>query len=683
MMAEAVRPANAWLFGPATDVLLGGGLVYAALFVVLVVGGDSLRAAQPAALVALGAVVLSGPHYGATLLRVYEKRSDRRAYVIFATWATLLVAGWFVASVHVSLLGSLLFTVYLTWSPWHYSGQNFGICMMFLRRGGIEVSSPVRRLLHTSFLSSFLLTFLVFHGSTEAAGYVPNPVGYGAESIERLSLGVPREWTRLVFPWVALASFGTAAAAFWMLRRQTSSRALAPAATLVATQALWFSLPMSVSFWRIPTGIAPFDLAATPYYVFWIAMAHAVQYMWITCYFAKAKPDWEGYWPFYAKTLAAGAAVWTLPPIVFASSHLGSVASAEKLLLLVAAAVNIHHFVLDGAIWKLRSGRVARVLIRSQHDAPGSSAPSLGWRRRLVWGVFATSAVVAIGTIWLQSSALEALAGRDAERARSRFDWLARVGRESAEHRARLGSLFARAGDPEAARAQFERSLALRPNASAWRGIAWLRAGEKDWAGALEAVEAQREVGELDAATAGLAARIHYDRGDFESARALMDALVSRTPDSAKGYARLARFAFERGDPGQAAAYYREAIEIDPGHHSSVNSLAWILATSESILDPGEALRLAEDAVEADRGDANYLDTLAAAQATAGRFEEAAQAASRAVEIARAEGQDALRAEIEERLALYRARRPYRVPSRAPQVRAEGVRLLDPVRDPG
>ena len=41
-------------------------------------------------------------------------------------------------------------------------------------------------------------------------------------------------------------------------------------------------------------------------------------------------------------------------------------------VLLVASVVNLHHFVLDGAIWKLRDGRVARVLLRTA-EGPGET----------------------------------------------------------------------------------------------------------------------------------------------------------------------------------------------------------------------------------------------------------------------------------------------------------------------
>jgi hypothetical protein len=56
------------------------------------------------------ALVTNTPHYGATLLRVYEHRSDRRRYGFFAVHATLLIFGLFVGGLYWAPLGSLLLT---------------------------------------------------------------------------------------------------------------------------------------------------------------------------------------------------------------------------------------------------------------------------------------------------------------------------------------------------------------------------------------------------------------------------------------------------------------------------------------------------------------------------------------------------------------------------------------------
>ena len=62
--------------------------------------------------------------------------------------------------------------------------------------------------------------------------------------------------------------------------------------------------------------------------------------------------------------MLAGAAIWTAPVLLLAPGVFGRVPYDLGLSALVAAAVNLHHFVLDGAIWKLRDGRVARIPLR-------------------------------------------------------------------------------------------------------------------------------------------------------------------------------------------------------------------------------------------------------------------------------------------------------------------------------
>ena len=74
------RPGRGWLFGPVPDLLLGCGIGYALLFVVMTFAGTEFRAAIPFGLAPLVALAAGTPHYGATLLRVYGRREDRRAY---------------------------------------------------------------------------------------------------------------------------------------------------------------------------------------------------------------------------------------------------------------------------------------------------------------------------------------------------------------------------------------------------------------------------------------------------------------------------------------------------------------------------------------------------------------------------------------------------------------------------
>lgn len=110
-MTEARSQPIPWLFGPWPDLLFGAGLLYALAFGVFLVAGAEIRSAQPSLLFPLLILALGVPHYGATLLRVYERRRERRAYVLFTLWATLAIAALFLASLRLPALAMFLVTL--------------------------------------------------------------------------------------------------------------------------------------------------------------------------------------------------------------------------------------------------------------------------------------------------------------------------------------------------------------------------------------------------------------------------------------------------------------------------------------------------------------------------------------------------------------------------------------------
>ena len=77
-MTAASPRSDRWLWGPAPDLLLGCGMLYALAFVVLLVAGPEIRAQQALFVFPLLILLVSTPHYGATLVRVYEQRAERR-----------------------------------------------------------------------------------------------------------------------------------------------------------------------------------------------------------------------------------------------------------------------------------------------------------------------------------------------------------------------------------------------------------------------------------------------------------------------------------------------------------------------------------------------------------------------------------------------------------------------------
>ena len=395
-----VAPAHSrrWLFGPVPDLLLGCGALYGLAFIAFGFAGGQIRELQPPYLLALLALLIGGPHYGGTLLRVYEERENRQKYWNFALYATLLVGAFFVLGVYNDAVAVVFVTVYMTWSPWHYTGQNYGITMMFLRRRGVEVSLGAKRWLYASFLLSYLLTFLLMH---EPGGRGDAPVYTDPTSLGFVPLGIPVSVVNVIGTVLLAGYLVTLGVSTGYFLRRASLRALFPAACLVGTQALWFSVPLAIRHMDVVTGIEPLDWRYRSHYILWIAIGHSAQYLWVTTYFARASQSWKGYGNYLGKVALAGTAIWTLPFIAFAPDGVGRLSYDTGLELLVASAVNIHHFILDGAIWKLRDGRIASILIRNRKEGPSLlSARRIPGLRRLIWSTAAILLAIRVYTFF-------------------------------------------------------------------------------------------------------------------------------------------------------------------------------------------------------------------------------------------------------------------------------------------
>ena len=159
-------------------------------------------------------------------------------------------------------------------------------------------------------------------------------------------------------------------------------------------------------------------------------------------------------------------------------------------------------------------------------------------------------------------------------------------------------------------------------------------------------------------------------QGKLAEATAEYQAALRIRPDLAGANQNLGNVLASQGRMAEAMAEYRETLRLRPDWPPALGGLAWILATSsnESVRNGGEAVQLAERLCAVNScQEAEALDVLAAAYAEAGRFDDAVRVAQRAVEAATAAGPGDLAGQIQERLKLYRASRPYRAgPAQSP-----------------
>ena len=553
-----------WLYGPVPDLVLGCGLGSMIVMASLAVWGSAISAIIPGALLIL---LFALPHYGATLLRVYELPEDRHKYSLFAVWCTLAIAICFVIGLHSALVGSLILTIYLTWSPWHYTGQNYGIFLILLGRRGVAVEPLTKRLVYLSFLFSYALAFLAIHGVERSANYAP--VSYAGTVFQLIPLALP---SSLFTPLIYASVVGYAACligAIALLLRAGSLSQIAPALVVFATQALWFSVPVLARFWVGADATRMFGAVYSAYGFLWIAAAHSLQYLWITTYYATSSGDraQPGQWGVRLRYLAsvafAGFAIWTLPVLIFAPGVLGSLPHESGLALLLAATVNLHHFVLDGVVWKLRDGRVAQVLLRrgAPEGPVTASVPRRGisWPSRAVWATGALCVVVGLGALWEEDIGFRrSLATGDTARARTAVDRLTMLGRDGPRRRTQLGRELARDGNYRAARIQFARGLELQPTSDGWQAMGLLYEQGAEW---LRAAQAYGAALELDPDNATL----HYksglcwlEAGDPERAIAGFEAAAAIAPNQ-----KLIRLSLERARREAARATPRREAGSD------------------------------------------------------------------------------------------------------------------------
>jgi len=344
-----------WLYGPWTDLIIGCAAWSAPLLAFAGRTSDSVRGW--AVVFYLLALAFNYPHYMATVYRAYHTRSEFARYRIFTLHLTALLALTAVLSHAWSAVVPWIFTIYITWSPWHYTGQNFGLAMMYARRNGVGPTTGERRALHLAFLASYLLLFVSFH------------TGPSNDQLIR-SIGLPEA---LANP-ARLALFGVFVACGATALTRMSIRAGLPAMlapfTLFAAQFVWFVAP-AVAEWA--TGVR---LQQARYSSGALAIMHSAQYLWITSYYARREAEstspggWRP-WSYAGTLLAGGIALFVPGP--WLASFLFRVDFTTSVLIFTAI-VNIHHFILDGAIWKLRDSRIAALLIDSPRRATSAAA---------------------------------------------------------------------------------------------------------------------------------------------------------------------------------------------------------------------------------------------------------------------------------------------------------------------
>ena len=548
------RPAIAWIYNPWVDLIVGCGAWSTPLLLVSYWTIASNTRAWAVAFYAL-ALFFNYPHYMATIYRAYHRAEDFQKYRIFTVHTTTLILLTLLLSHFWVQLLPWLFTIYITWSPWHYSGQNYGLFMMFARRAGADPDKGTRQALYGAFIASYLMLFLEFH------------TGHSTDSLF-ISLGIPAtvsRWEQWVLGagFVALSGYGLV-----RLARQTGWRRLLPSLTLFSSQVLWFVVPAAIALLR------RLEIPQTRYSSGVLAVMHSAQYLWITSYYArreasgdeaKAERNWR---PLaYFGVLIVGGIALFVPGPWLASRVLHHDFSTS--FLIFTSLVNLHHFILDGAIWKLRDGRIAALLLNSK-ERVASAMAGAGGRFEAAWRwVTGTS----VGPVRLRvCAALLLLMWGTVDQARHYLslhsDDLSDLKRAAAldsfdsQLQMRLGRRQLEEGNSQEAEAAWKRAIAANPADPAPRqALLKVLLGQKRFDEAFTLTEASLKYAPKDANLLVDRGLLELQRGHEDEALADWERALKADSNQSVAHLYLAHELDREGKAQSAAVHYRSFLD--------------------------------------------------------------------------------------------------------------------------
>jgi hypothetical protein len=332
---------------PVFDYLvIGGGLSLLVTAAVFWLGSGLESPGTTAMLLAVLILVSNSAHFAASTVRLYTKPGAFRDLRFLTLGLPLVTVAVLTLTIGFApVLGRHLQALYLTWSPYHYAAQAYGLAAMYSYRSGCALDGADKTLLRLACLAPFLHSFL---GSPTVGveWFVPAAL---------LTLPVVASTREVLLGSLAVLSF--ALPALWFVALGLRGRK-APVISLliVVTNGVW---------WIALNYVHAF---------FWATVFHGLQYLAIVIIFHvrdqaglptnRRGPTFHAAW-FYGACLLLGYLLFQVWPFAYVAAGFGWAES----LLLVTAVINIHHFVVDAYIWRLRRDPNYRIVTGTEPAA--------------------------------------------------------------------------------------------------------------------------------------------------------------------------------------------------------------------------------------------------------------------------------------------------------------------------
>lgn len=266
-------------------------------------------------------LVCNTAHFAASTVRLYSKpRAFEELPFLTMGFPLLTVLVLTVSIVFASQLGGGIQTLYLTWSPFHYAAQAYGLTLIYAYRSGCTLDGLDKKLLRVACLLPFLAAVV------------------GGRTL----LGLSFVAERMLFT-KALAVLTLALPIVVFARLAARREATLPLMSLavLASNGVWLITLNEAGAFA------------------WATIFHGLQYLAIVSIFhvkdqlarpgnARGRVSHVGL--FYLGCVTLGYLLFQVWPFAYVLLGFGVAES----MLMVAAVINLHHFIVDAFIWKLR-----------------------------------------------------------------------------------------------------------------------------------------------------------------------------------------------------------------------------------------------------------------------------------------------------------------------------------------
>jgi hypothetical protein len=354
------QPAPPAIWGRWIDFLCVGGLVIVPFAVIYALDVPFHQFRHWNSAVLVSQVLFNYPHFIASYRLLYQSRDMIQRY----RWASIYLPIILVSYILFCLIHPLIFGDPINIKYWHfadlistsylavhYNGQAWGMVASFSYLGGAVLAKPERYVVRGT-----LYVFMLWH--IAIANVVAPEYSIFFPSIEGFL-----KW--MLSTTTVLAHVGMAAVVVAFGSVALRTRRLPPLAMIVPVPVLYFGYLILT---RGREGIMLLQLA------------HALQYLIFPLRVEMNRAEVSSPRHRVVHLLAYVVGIVVVSNLVFVGTS--SIPSQPVLFaaILLAAMVNIHHYYIDGSVWKISTPEVRNDLFK--HLAPATARPAVGLASR-------------------------------------------------------------------------------------------------------------------------------------------------------------------------------------------------------------------------------------------------------------------------------------------------------------